>query len=203
MSCGFYQRMKIFHPPPHLAKGEWWECLKLLIVILLITATCIGCAKQLQKPVETAPKPAPKPGLKTSPAAPSKGTTVAPAKGTPSAPAKIAPGQPATPQMIYYTHTVRWPGETVSIIAGWYTGDIENWKVLAEANPDINPSLISEGLKIVIPENMMKTHDPMPKEFVDSFYPKPKPSKEPSKSVTPPTEEEEPVLFGPKKFQKK
>ena len=25
----------------------------------------------------------------------------------------------------YYEHTVQWPGETVSIIAGWYTGDIE------------------------------------------------------------------------------
>lgn len=106
-------------------------------------------------------------------------------------------------QTTYYTHTVRWPGETVSIIAGWYTGDIENWKAVAEANPGINPSRISGGLKILIPEKMMKTHDPMPREFVEGFYPKarlkPKQSKEPSKPVTPPAEEEEPVLFGPKK----
>ena len=32
-------------------------------------------------------------------------------------------------------HKVRYPGESVSIIAGWYTGEIDNWKVLAEVNP--------------------------------------------------------------------
>ena len=126
-------------------------------------------------------------------------------KGGPSSTVNGVSGLPAAPPTTYYTHTVKWPGETVSIIAGWYTGDIENWKALGEANPGINPNRISEGLKILIPENIMKTHSPMPKEFVDSFYPKPKQPKEPSKPATPPAkpatppaEEEEPVLFGPK-----
>ena len=126
-------------------------------------------------------------------------------KGGPSSTVNGVSGGPAVPPTTYYTHTVKWPGETVSIIAGWYTGDIENWKALGKANPGINPNRISSGLKIIIPEYMMKTHSPMPKEFVDSFYPKPRQPKEPSKPVTPPSkpvtptaEEEEPVLFGPK-----
>ena len=169
--------------------------MKLMIAILLITATFTGCAKQIQKPEKTVPEHATHPGVKHSPGTPSKGT---PPKSTPpSAPVKIIPGQQGAPQTNYYTHTVRWTGETISIIAGWYTGDIENWKALIDANPDINPRRISGGLKILIPENLMKTHDPMTKEFVDGFYPKSRP-KEPSKPVTPAAKEEEPPLFGPK-----
>ena len=97
-------------------------------------------------------------------------------------------------------HKVRYPGESVSIIAGWYTGDIENWKILAEVNPGLNPNVIHEGMKINIPESILKKRDPMPKEFVDSFYPK---SRSKSKGTgshghsSPPAEEETP-LFGPK-----
>ena len=126
-------------------------------------------------------------------------------KGGPSSTVSGAPGVTTDSPDNYYTHTVKWPGETVSIIAGWYTGDIENWKTLGEANPGINPNRISKGLKILIPKKMILNHGPMPKEFVDSFYPKPrqikepsKPAPPPSKPVPPPEEEEEPVLFGPK-----
>ena len=97
-------------------------------------------------------------------------------------------------------HKIRYPGESVSIIAGWYTGEIDNWKVLAEVNPEINPNVIHEGMKINIPESMLKTREPMTREYVDSFYPK---SKSKSKgtgsrgqSSTP--DEEETPLFGPK-----
>ncbi|MBI4850166.1 MAG: LysM peptidoglycan-binding domain-containing protein [Nitrospirae bacterium] len=145
-----------------------------LFIIFLITIAIISCAKQEQKPVETP--------LETAPEA--------------------APVQPGPPQISYFVHTVKWPGETVSIIAGWYTGDIQNWKALAEANPDINPGRIHEGMKINIPEDMIKTRDPMPKEFIDSFYPKAVIEKAPPK-VTPPPVEEEPPLFGPKKYPKK
>ncbi len=73
-----------------------------------------------------------------------------------------------------FVHIVMWPGETVSIIAAWYTGDGNNWKELAEVNPGMDPGLIYEGNRILVPENLMTTRDPMTKEFVDSFYPKAK-----------------------------
>jgi hypothetical protein len=98
-------------------------------------------------------------------------------------------------------HKVRYPGESVSIIAGWYTGEIDNWKILAEVNPGLNPNVISEGMKINIPESMLKKREPMTKEYVDSFYPK---SRSKSKGTgsrgqsSPPAEEETP-LFGPKR----
>src|SRR4030067_1431696 len=86
-------------------------------------------------------------------------------KGGPSSTVNGAPGVPTVSPDNYYTHTVRWTGETVSIIAGWYTGDIENWKALGEANPGLNPNRISEGLKILIPKKLIINHGPMPKEF--------------------------------------
>lgn len=93
----------------------------------------------------------------------------------------------------------------MSITAGWYTGDIGNWKALAEANPNINPNRIYEGKKILIPEKLLKTRDPMTKEFVDSFYPKGKPKPAPPKGAPsqPKDKEEELDLFGPKTSPRK
>jgi hypothetical protein len=97
-------------------------------------------------------------------------------------------------------HKVRYPGESVSIIAGWYTGEIDNWKVLAEANPGLNPNVIHEGMKINIPESMLKTREYMTREYVESFYPKlkskPKGTGSSGQSSTP--DDEETPLFGPK-----
>jgi len=97
-------------------------------------------------------------------------------------------------------HKVRYPGESVSIIAGWYTGEIDNWKIIAEVNPGINPNVIHEGMKINIPESMLKTRDPITREYVDSFYTKPKSKSKGTgsrgQSATP--AEEETPLFGPK-----
>ncbi|MCR4308564.1 MAG: hypothetical protein NUW14_00855 [Deltaproteobacteria bacterium] len=97
-------------------------------------------------------------------------------------------------------HRVRYPGESVSIIAGWYTGEIDNWKVLAEVNPGLNPNVINEGMKINIPESMLKKREPMTREYVDSFYPKSRSKSKGTGSRSPsstPADEETP-LFGPK-----
>ncbi len=107
------------------------------------------------------------------------------------------------PQPSYFVHTVRWPGETLSIVAAWYTGSIDTWKELAAANPDINPDRIFVGNKIRIPENLMKTKDPMPEDFLWNFIAKPKKETQPSKSPSSPKKEEEPELFGPKEFPRK
>ena len=34
-------------------------------------------------------------------------------------------------------HTVKWQGESLSTIAAWYTGTVRNWRILAEANPQV------------------------------------------------------------------
>jgi hypothetical protein len=95
----------------------------------------------------------------------------------------------------YFVHTVRYQGETISIIAAWYLGDKMRFDVLAASNPDINPTLVRVGMRIKIPESTAKTREPMPKEFVDGFYKRP-----PTEKSPPPerAKEEEPVPIGPK-----
>jgi len=176
-------------------KVPWW-------IGVAFLAICVGCAKPAPKPEPPVPSavPAPQPAPPPTPALP---PSVPPA--TPREPGAALPTPPGKAEPTYLVHTVKWSGETVSIIAGWYTGDIENWKALAEANPNINPNRIFEGNKILIPENLLKTRDPMTKEFVESFYPKPKPKPAPPKPAPPkaapaqPKEKEEEIdLFGPK-----
>lgn len=67
-----------------------------------------------------------------------------------------------------FDHRVKWPGESLSIIAKWYTGDSTNWKALAKANPDLNPNLIRIGDSIVIPGSLIENEKPMPRDFLPS-----------------------------------
>jgi hypothetical protein len=63
-------------------------------------------------------------------------------------------------------HKVRWSGETLSVIAKWYTGDFENWEAITKANPKINPNRMFIGSKILIPGDLVKNREPMPQEFL-------------------------------------
>lgn len=138
----------------------------------------------------TAPGTAPP--AKAAPAPPTAPGTTPPARTPPAA----APAKPALPEgTTYFVHTVKFSGETVSIIAAWYLGDKMRFDVLGAANPEINPALIKAGMKIKIPENLMKTREAMPKDFVDGFYAKPRKEKA---SPSEPAKEEEPELIGPK-----
>lgn len=116
-------------------------------------------------------------------------------------PTKVEP-QPEQKKALYF-HTVRWNGETVSIISAWYTGDQQNWKALTQANPQLNPLQICEGNKILIPDHLLKTREPLPREFVRGFYSKSKKEKSLPKTEDTQVQEEEPRLFGPKKYPAK
>jgi hypothetical protein len=172
-----------------------WACGLVLLIF------CMSCAAKTPAPkTETSP-PAP---VESNPA-PVQPTPVLSPDPTPAAPRAMEPPAPTPPakaeppgKKSYFTHTVRFPRETVSIIAGWYTGNIENWKALAEANPDLDPKTIFVGNKILIPEDMLKTREPMPKEFVDGFYKPRKGKAPPAKPAPSPAKEEEIELFGPK-----
>lgn len=66
----------------------------------------------------------------------------------------------------YFEHKVRWQGETLSLIAKWYTGHYGNWKALAKANPGLNPNRIASGDIILIPPKIMKTKKRLPHRVV-------------------------------------
>jgi hypothetical protein len=99
-----------------------------------------------------------------------------------------------------YVHTVRWPGESLAVIAKWYTGDVKNWRILANDNPTINPRSISVGDRIEIQEHLLTTHEAMPRSFVVSHT---QVSPRKSKGSGPPrqlpeAENEKLELYGPK-----
>jgi hypothetical protein len=122
-------------------------------------------------------------------------------KEAPSPPPPMKPAPKVEPTAETFVHEVKWPGESLSIIAGWYTGDIQNWKALGPYNPHIKPNLIRVGDRIVIPRSMMKTQEPMPKEYVDSFVPQAGGQNQPPPPKEAPTQEE-PKLYGPKPLPK-
>ncbi len=118
---------------------------------------------------------------------------------------------PTKPKPSYYYHKVKYPGETLSLIAKWYTGDMENWRALTKANPKLDPDRIIVGNRIRIPHKLLNTKKPMPRSFVarSTKKKKPKPSQvkttktakkksEPATTSTPVKEPEVVELFGPK-----
>jgi hypothetical protein len=113
----------------------------------------------------------------------------------------------------YHYHKVKYSGETLSLVAKWYTGDVENWRYLAKENPKLDPNRIVVGNRIRIPKRLLNTKKPMPRSFVvwntKSTKPKPSPiqvksthtvKKEPEPSQPSPPEKEPATfeLFGPK-----
>ena len=103
----------------------------------------------------------------------------------------------------YFAHTVRQPGEKLSAIAGWYTGDAKNVKALARANPDIDPEFLLVGNEIFIPAEILKTRNPLHQKSIQVSAPesakKPAESKAAAAS-TPAPKPQKIQLFGPKQF---
>jgi hypothetical protein len=168
-----------------------------LVIGLIFLLILYGC--KTTTPKEEAPPEAPS---KPSEPAPPPKKPFPPKPSPPSKEVAPLPAEKSGPGETYFTHTIKWSGETLWIIALWYTGDRNNWRGISEAmirvNPNANIHVIHIGDKIPVPKSLMKTQELMPREFVESFYSKPK-EKEPP---TPPTPKE-PELFGPKEGPKK
>lgn len=103
------------------------------------------------------------------------------------------PTAPMLPKKPAYAHHVKWLHETLFSIAQWYTGSGNNWKRLAEANPTLKPRQIHVGDVILIPQDILKTRQPMPDKFIKALSqgeksPQPAPSSDPI---------EETQLYGP------
>lgn len=89
-----------------------------------------------------------------------------------------------------FVHTVQWKGETLSVIAKWYTGRADNWRALANANAKFNPTLLKKGYRIFIPRHLLKRTDPMPVDFTNTSTER--------QTQTLPSPDEAASLFGPK-----
>ena len=95
----------------------------------------------------------------------------------------------------FYSHKVRWPAETLSHIAEWYTGTVNNWKAIAKANPELDPRKIGIGDTILIPKDLLTSRKPIPFSFLHpSIHKKAKPPSSSNKTAIP---SDSPKLFGP------
>lgn len=69
-------------------------------------------------------------------------------------------------------HRVTYSGETLGMIASWYTGRAQNWKAILEANPGLRPERITIGRTITVPGDLVIQREPMPKRFVQDLVAK-------------------------------
>ncbi len=79
------------------------------------------------------------------------------------------PAQSAPPRPAYLEHTVRYSGETLAVISGWYTGSNQNWKQIIDANPGLRPERIRLGQLILIPKSLVVKDAPLPEGYVRRF----------------------------------
>jgi hypothetical protein len=79
-------------------------------------------------------------------------------------PVELQPVEPPPPVMI--EHRVKYSGETLGLIARWYTGKSANWPMLVEANPGLVPERINIGDVILIPEDILVERRPLPARAV-------------------------------------
>lgn len=78
--------------------------------------------------------------------------------------AKVEPvSSPPVQKDPFFYHQVKYPGETLAMIAGWYTGNPENWRQIAKVNPGLNANIIKIGDVIRIPQELVIKTDPLPK----------------------------------------
>lgn len=75
---------------------------------------------------------------------------------------------PSSPKPRPFVHKVRWQGEMLTYISRWYTGTVNNWRAIANANPKLNPNRIFIGDEIIIPEELVKTRTPLPRDYLPS-----------------------------------
>ena len=75
---------------------------------------------------------------------------------------------PAPPKPVFFEHKIKFSGETLAAIAGWYTGDAKNWHAIAAANPKLKPNNLQIGDAVEIPENLITQVEELPKKFLKS-----------------------------------
>jgi len=154
------------------------------ILLVLSFIWILNCCAYQHPPLQPAPEVPPSP-VEIKPETP---------VAVPDTPAIEVPS-PAEPKPSFYLHEVRWPEETLSHVAKWYTGTVKNWKAIAKANPELDIKKIDIGDTISIPEDLLTSRKPMPHSFVRSVARKKStPLSSSNKTSTP---FESPKLFEP------
>jgi|GEM_PF-2031237 len=81
------------------------------------------------------------------------------------------PQPPVVEHQQNLSHTITYRGETLAVIAKWYTGTSDNWKEIKKANPNLNPNRMNLGDVILIPERLVTRRSPLPRSAVKQRAP--------------------------------
>jgi len=168
-----------------MAFGTHRKTIRALWVLLFLWIFS-GCAYQHPPLQPASEETRPPVEIKTETPVPEPETPVEPKRETnvivPEKRALEIPTPPSTSGL--YSHKVRWPEETLSHIAKWYTGTVKNWKAIAKANPELDPKKIDTGDTIFIPEDLLISRKPMPFSFLHpSVRKKSKPPASPNRKA--------------------
>jgi hypothetical protein len=75
---------------------------------------------------------------------------------------------PEDPGAQYFVHRVAFQGETLGLIAGWYTGSAANWQEILKSNPGVDVRKLKQGDTINIPRALVVKETALPKSLLKS-----------------------------------
>jgi hypothetical protein len=65
-----------------------------------------------------------------------------------------------------FRHSVKFQGESIGLIAEWYTGDKSNSTAITKENNNIDPARIEIGDSLIIPRGLLLNSKPLTEEYV-------------------------------------
>jgi hypothetical protein len=91
-----------------------------------------------------------------------------------NAQSKAPPRKVVLPGVTYrgvpcYLHKVRWPEESLSVIARWYTGNEGNARVLARVTPNLRTNDLRKGDVVFVPQELSRRTDPMTRSYARRY----------------------------------
>jgi hypothetical protein len=105
-----------------------------------------------------------------------------------------------------YLHEVRWPEESLAVIARWYTGRGENARILAKVTPNLRTRDVRKGDVIFIPHELSRRTDPMTRSYARRYGKTAAPVKQAAPKTAPPESSDypedgtPPTPYGPRTY---
>jgi len=105
-----------------------------------------------------------------------------------------------------FLHEVRWPEESLIVIARWYTGSENNARILAKVTPNLREKDLRKGDVVFIPLELSRRSDPLPRSYAQRYFKASDPSERPAtknaspKQIDSPDEKTPPEPYGPRDF---
>lgn len=128
-----------------------------------------------------------------------------------SGPSKAPPRKVVLPSVNYqgvlcFLHEVRWPEETLAVIARWYTGKEHNARILARVTPNLRANDLRKGDVIFIPRELFRHNAPLNRSYARKHGKMPASTSRPAMQTAAPPEDDfpedgtRPAPYGPRTY---